>query len=195
MGTCIANACPQQAYHAIVASGTNAATLHYLKNDEPLAGRLNLLVDAAAESSCYAADVTRTTPLSGTFSAESREIYDLVLKMQSECLSMLKADVLWDDLHVRAHEIAIEGLLRLGILRGNKKEIFEKRVSVAFFPHGLGHHLGMDTHDTGGNPNYADEDSMFRYLRIRGRVPECSVVTMEPVVYFCPAPAAPVLPP
>ena len=183
--TCIENACPQQAYHGIIASGTNAATLHYLKNNEPLEGRLNLLVDAAAESNCYAADVTRTTPLSGTFSKESREIYDLVLKMQTECLGMLKADALWDDLHVRAHEIAIEGLISLGILKGNKKEIFEKRISVAFFPHGLGHHLGMDTHDTGGNPNYADEDTMFRYLRIRGTVPEGSVVTVEPGVYFC----------
>ena len=56
---------------------------------------------------------------------------------------------------------------------------------MAFFPHGLGHYLGMDTHDTGGNPNPQDSDKMFRYLRIRGKVPEDSVVTVEPGIYFC----------
>jgi hypothetical protein len=56
---------------------------------------------------------------------------------------------------------------RVRILKGSKEELLEKRISAAFFPHGLGHHLGMDTYDAGGNPNYADKDSMFRYLRVR----------------------------
>ena len=182
---CIANGCREQAYHSIVASGTNAATLHYQKNYEDLSGRWNLLLDAAGEYNCYAADITRTFPISGVFNKESRQIYDLVLKMQKECTSMLKHDVLWDDVHARAHEIAIEGLLKIGILQGNKKGIFDKRTSVAFFPHGLGHYLGMDTHDTGGHANYGDQDSMYRYLRVRGRLPAGSVITVEPGVYFC----------
>ncbi|MCJ1307370.1 hypothetical protein MMC25_001016 [Agyrium rufum] len=182
---CLALGCKNQAYDSIVASGTNAATLHYVHNDQPLKGRLNLLVDAGGEFSCYAADITRTVPLSGKFSPESKSIYELVLKMQTSCMNMIRHDALWDDIHARAHEIAIEGLLELGILRGNKKEIFDKRVSVAFFPHGLGHYLGMDTHDTGGNANYADGDSMFRYLRVRGRIPAGSVITVEPGIYFC----------
>ena len=95
---------------------------------------------------------------------------------------MLKAGALWDDIHLKAHEIAIEGLLKLGILKGDKEEILKKRISVAFFPHGLGHYLGMDTHDTGGHANYQDEDSMFRYLRVRGKVPAGSVITVEPGV-------------
>lgn len=102
---------------------------------------------------------------------------------------MLKEGVLWDDVHLLAHKIAIDGLLSLGILKGDKDEILKSRTSVAFFPHGLGHYLGMDTHDTGGNPNYADADSMFRYLRVRGTLPAGSVITVEPGVKSHPSPA------
>ncbi|MCJ1367004.1 hypothetical protein MMC16_006135 [Acarospora aff. strigata] len=183
---CIANGCREQAYHSIVASGTNAATLHYQKNSEDLAGRENLLLDAGGEYECYASDITRTFPIRGRFSEESRRIYDVVLKMQEVCTEMLKEGVLWDDVHATAHKIAIEGLLDIGILKGDKDEIFKNRTSVAFFPHGLGHYLGMDTHDTGGNPDYGDKNSMFRYLRVRGRLPAGSIVTVEPGIYFCP---------
>ncbi|PKS10122.1 hypothetical protein jhhlp_001872, partial [Lomentospora prolificans] len=174
-----------QSYSSIVASGRAAATLHYVRNDLPLEGKLNLLLDAGAEWSCYASDITRTFPISGKFSKESREIYDIVLRMQEESIAMLKDGVLWDDVHYRAHEVAVEGLLSLGILKGDKEAILKARTSTAFFPHGLGHYLGMDTHDTGGNPNYDDKDTMFRYLRVRGRLPSNSVITVEPGIYFC----------
>jgi Xaa-Pro dipeptidase len=95
---------------------------------------------------------------------------------------MLKTGVQWEDVHILAHKIAIEGLLELGILKGDAEEILKARTSVAFFPHGLGHYLGMDTHDTGGHPNYEDSDRIFRYLRVRGKLPEGSVVTVEPGV-------------
>lgn len=173
-----------QAYHGIFASGRAAATLHYVKNDAPLQGKLNLLVDAGAEWNCYASDITRTFPINGKFSRESRAIYDIVLRMQLECTAMLREGVLWDDVHLHAHKVAIEGLMNLGILRGDKDEILKSRTSVAFFPHGLGHYLGMDTHDTGGNANYADPDPMFRYLRVRGTLPAGSVITVEPGVSF-----------
>ena len=105
--------------------------------------------------------------------------------MQLECIAVLKEGVLWDDVHVLAHKILIDGLLELGILKGDKDEILASRTSVAFLPHGLGHYLGMNTHDTGGNPNYADKDPMFRYLRVRGTLPANSVITVEPGIYFC----------
>ncbi|KAL1958089.1 hypothetical protein VTO42DRAFT_5129 [Malbranchea cinnamomea] len=189
--TCMALGCRENSYHPILASGTSAATLHYQKNDDSLVDpttgekKLNLLIDAGVESQTYCADVTRVFPLSGKFSPESRAIYDIVLQMQTTALAMIKADVRWEDVHARAHRVAIAGLLRLGILRGNEDEIFDKRISVAFFPHGLGHYLGMDTHDVGGEPNYEDKDPMFRYLRIRGKLVERGVVTVEPGVYFC----------
>jgi Xaa-Pro dipeptidase len=182
---CVAHGAKEMAYHPIFASGTSAATLHYVANDAALSGKQNLLVDAGAEWNNYASDITRTFPLNGKFTKESREIYDIVLKMQNDCTDMIKEGVNWDDVHVLAHKIAIDGLLALGILKGDKDEIFKSRTSVAFFPHGLGHYLGMDTHDTGGNPNYNDEDRMFRYLRKRGTLPAGSVITVEPGVYFC----------
>jgi Xaa-Pro dipeptidase len=182
ISTCIAHGCRDQAYPSIVASGTNAATLHYIKNDEPLKERLNLLLDAGGEYRCYASDVTRTFPVSGTFSKESQSIYDIVDEMQSSCFKMLKAGVMWEEVHMNAHRVAIRGLKALGLLKGDEQDIFDKRVSVAFFPHGLGHYLGMDTHDTGGKANYADPDMMFRYLRVRGKLPENSVITVEPGV-------------
>ena len=108
---------------------------------------------------------------------------------------MLKDGVLWDDVHLTAHKIAIDGLLALGILQGDKEEILKARTSVAFLPHGLGHYLGMDTHDTGGHPNYEDKDTMFRYLRVRGNLPEGSIITVEPGVSELPRKAHEMLKP
>ncbi|KAL3473645.1 putative Xaa-Pro aminopeptidase pepP [Aspergillus californicus] len=191
IATCIANGSREMSYHPIVACGKNGATLHYGKNDEDLVDpttqrkKDNVLIDAGGEYRTYCADITRVFPLNGKFMTETRQIYEIVLKMQLECIEMLKEGVQWEDVHAYAHRIAIKGLLKLGILRGSEDELFDKRVSVAFFPHGLGHYLGMDTHDTGGNPNYEDKDTMFRYLRVRGRLPAGSVITVEPGIYFC----------
>lgn len=188
ISACIANGCREQSYHPIFAGGENGATLHYVRNDQDLADAAtrrrkgNLLIDAGGEYQTYCADITRVVPLAGKFPQETRQIYEIVLQMQRECIAMLKEGVRWDDVHALAHRIAIKGLLELGILRGSEDELFEKRVSVAFFPHGLGHYLGMDTHDTGGYPNYEDQDKMFRYLRVRGNLPAGSVITVEPGV-------------
>ena len=183
---CIALGSSQLAYSGIFASGTNAATLHYVHNNQWISGRQNMLIDAGAEASCYSSDVTRTFPLTGKFTEESRAIYSIVEKMQNRAFAMCKAGMKWEDLHMETHRIAIRGLLNLGILRGGTEdEIFENRTSVAFYPHGLGHYMGLDTHDTGGNANYSDPDPMFAYLRVRGTVPAGAVITVEPGIYFC----------
>ncbi|KAI0411044.1 peptidase M24, structural domain-containing protein [Xylaria grammica] len=185
IGNCMRQGAKKQAYPSIVASGRSAATLHYVHNDKELLGKDLLLLDAGAEWRTYAADITRTFPISGRFTEKSRAIYEIVLQMQNDCIAMLKEGVWWDDVHVRAHEIAIDGLLSLGILKGGRKEILEARTSTAFLPHGLGHYLGMDTHDTGGHPNYSDPDPLFKYLRVRRNLPAGSVITVEPGIYFC----------
>lgn len=183
---CHANGCREQAYGCICAGGTNASTLHYVHNDMPLKGRLNLLLDAGCEYNCYCADITRTFPLDGKFTKESKEVYDLVLHMQSECMKMIKAGVLWEDVHMRAHHLAAEGLQQLGIFLKNLSldDIMKSHITTRFFPHGLGHYLGMDTHDIGGNANYEDTDPFLAYLRIRGRIPANAVLTNEPGIYF-----------
>lgn len=185
VGTCISHGAHEQAYHSICASGTSCSTLHYVRNDQPLKERLNILLDAGAEYECYCADITRTFPISGTFTPESQTIYSIVDEMQAASFKLLRGGVRWEDVHETAHRVAIRGLKAAGILVGDEAEIFAKRVSVAFFPHGLGHYLGMDTHDTGGHANYEDTDTMFQYLRVRGAVPAGAVITVEPGIYFC----------
>ncbi|KAI9773575.1 MAG: hypothetical protein M1840_006849 [Geoglossum simile] len=183
---CISLGAPNQAYHSIVASGTNAATLHYQQNDAPLQDRQLLLLDAGCAYTAYASDITRTFPLTGTFTSPALKIYNLVHTMQSRCISAIEPNTSWESVHILAHQILIGGLLEIGILKGGEtEEILRKKTSVAFFPHGLGHYLGLDTHDVGGKPRYEDEDTMFKYLRIRGRIPVGSVVTVEPGIYFC----------
>jgi Xaa-Pro dipeptidase len=185
---CHANGCKQQAYPCICASGPNASTLHYVHNDQPLEGQLCLLLDAGCEYNCYCSDITRTFPLTkdGKFTKESKEIYNLVLSMQAACMDMIRAGVFWEEVHMRAHIVAAEGLRSLGILHKNlsTEEILASKVTTRFFPHGLGHMLGMDTHDVGGNPNYGDSNEYFAYLRIRGKLPANAVVTNEPGIYF-----------
>ena len=182
---CIARGAPTQAYTGIFGAGRAAATLHYIRNDAPLHGKLNLLLDAGAEVDQYASDVTRTFPLgdAGVFSAESRHIYDLVLRMQRETLAQCRPGAQWEAVHTLAHRVAIDGLLALGILRGGTPDaILARRTSCAFFPHGLGHYLGMDTHDSGGHADYADPDQLLCYLRKRGPLPVGAVITVEPGV-------------
>lgn len=180
---CLANDCRDQSYDPIFARGPNGATLHYQANDAELTDTsMSVLVDAGAQYRTYCADITRAFPLSGKFSPEARQIYEIVLDMHASCIEMIKGGALWDDIHAHAHKVAIKGLLELGVLKGSPQELFDNRVSVAFFPHGLGHHLGMDTHDVGGNPNPKDSNPMFRYLRLRGIIPTNSVVTIEPGV-------------
>lgn len=151
---CVSRKAKTQAYDPIVGSGRNCATLHYVRNDEPLKGRQLLLLDAGAEWEGYASDVTRTFPISGRWTKEAKDIYTIVDSMQRECIKRTVNGVDWRDTHMLAHRIAVKGLLQLGILHnGSEEEIFRAGTSKAFFPHGLGHFLGLDTHDVEGTPD------------------------------------------
>lgn len=142
-----------QSYPIIAASGANASTLHYTDNDQPLTNRQLLLLDAGAEYACYASDVTRTLPLAadGRFSREAAAVYRIVERMQEECIAFVRPGVAFHCLHSHAAEVAVRGLLRLGVLRdGSAEEILRRGTVAAFFPHGLGHHVGLEVHDVSG---------------------------------------------
>lgn len=177
-----------QLYDPICCAGTNCLTLHYVKNDEPLTSeKHSVLIDAGAEWSCYALDVTRCFPINGDWKTEHLEIYNIVLKMQRETMRLIKPGASWDELHLLAHRILIKEFKKLGIFRNfNDEEIFESNVTARFFPHGLGHLLGLDTHDVGGNPDYEDPDPKLRYLRLRRSLRAGMVLTDEPGIYFSP---------
>ncbi|EON98068.1 putative xaa-pro dipeptidase protein [Phaeoacremonium minimum UCRPA7] len=150
-GFCIANGA-KQAYPVIAGSGPNAASLHYGANNEALEGRQLVVLDAGAEWDCYASDVTRTLPIGGKFaSPEAEAVYAVVERMQTECVDRIKPGVVYYSLHLHAAMVAVVELLRLGILTGGTaREIFAAGTVAAFFPHGLGHHVGLEVHDVMG---------------------------------------------
>ncbi|KAL1302741.1 hypothetical protein AAFC00_003093 [Neodothiora populina] len=145
----IAHGAKHQSYGIIAGSGSNAAILHYENNDAVFGDSQLMCLDAGAEWQSYSSDITRTFPLSGNWpSKESKEIYNLVQLMQSSCTTNLKPGKNFVENQYLAHVIAIEGLLKLGILRdGSIEEIYKAGTSRAFFPHGLGHHMGLEVHD------------------------------------------------
>lgn len=147
---CALRGAKRQAYALIAGSGENAATLHYEANDQPLAGKQFLVLDAGCEYSCYASDITRTLPLTDSLSSESRTIYRLVQRMQQACIDGVRPGVLFYSLHLRAADLALKVLHRIGILKGHPDKIWLAGTVAAFFPHGLGHHLGLETHDVSG---------------------------------------------
>jgi Xaa-Pro dipeptidase len=192
LDVCVSHGAKNQAYGIIAGSGPNAAVLHYMKNNEPLRGRQLVCIDAGAEWNCYASDVTRTIPLGRDWPSEhTKDIYTIVEEMQDECIKRVKQGVRYRDLNELAHVIAIKGLQRLGILKdGSVDEIRQSGASAVFFPHGLGHHIGLEVHDVSAQPITAsDQADGHRY---REFVPTMStpllqegmVITIEPGVYF-----------
>ncbi|KAG6069317.1 hypothetical protein E4U32_000031 [Claviceps aff. humidiphila group G2b] len=144
---CIAKGSRTQAYPIIAGSGSNGSTLHYGDNDASLRNKQCIVLDAGCEWNCYASDVTRTLPLSGSWTPKAAAIHSIVQRMQDECIRRVRPGQLWRDLHLLAAAIGIDGLLKLGILKGPRNEIARAGTMAAFFPHGLGHHVGLDVHD------------------------------------------------
>ena len=136
-------------YPAIVASGHNACILHYTDNDRRIEEGDLILIDAGAEYGYFSADITRTFPASGTFTAPQREIYDLVLRAQRGAMELAKPGSTMKDLHEKAVATIAEGLVDLGLLPGTAERAIAMNHYREYFMHGTGHWLGMDVHDAG----------------------------------------------
>ena len=108
-----------------------------------------VLIDAGCELDGYASDVTRTWPISGTFSPAQREIYEIVLESQLGALEKCRVGYSYEDVHQEAVRLLIEGLLRLGLLEGSVESCLEDKSYRRFYMHGTGHWIGMDVHDVG----------------------------------------------
>lgn len=149
----------------------------------------------------------------GKFTAEARSIYSLVLEMQHASFALLKPGLHWDEVQLVCHRTLIRGFQRLGIFRSDaeytEEAILASGLTAAFFPHGLGHSLGLDVHDVptvskptdpvtgtvvvlgnGANPGVDEakwgHQSLYRYLRLRRPLEQGMVVTVEPGIYFSP---------
>ena len=137
------------AYNTIVGGGANATILHYINNEAELKDGDLLLIDAGAEYEGFASDITRTFPVGGRFTDAQRDIYELVLDCQERCIEMVAPGVTLEEMHERSVEILTDGMVRLGLLRGDVKKLIEEEQYKKFYMHRLGHYLGMDVHDVG----------------------------------------------
>ncbi|KJK15219.1 Xaa-Pro aminopeptidase [Pseudomonas sp. NPDC087612] len=137
------------AYGSIVAAGRNSCILHYQENDAPLKDGDLVLIDAGCEIDCYASDITRTFPVSGRFSPEQKAIYELVLKAQEAAFAVIAPGKHWNHAHEATVQVITEGLVELGLLKGQVHELIESEAYRAFYMHRAGHWLGMDVHDVG----------------------------------------------
>jgi len=163
-------------YTSIVGAGANATVLHYINNDGDLRDGDLLLVDAGAEYKGYASDITRTFPINGRFSKAQREIYDLVLATQVSCVEMVRPGVTHDEIKAHSVEMLTEGMVKLGLLKGEPAELIKEEKYKQFYMHGLGHLLGIDVHDVG-----------IYYYDKQSRALEPGVVmTVEPGIYVAP---------
>ena len=164
------------AYPSIVAGGKNACVLHYTENTDKLKNGDLLLIDAGAECDHYAADITRTFPVSGQFSEPQKQLYQLVLDAQTAAIEQIKPGAPWNLAHDASVEVLTKGLLALGLLEGKLKTLIKKEKFKQFYMHRIGHWLGMDVHDVG---DYK-VDQKWRLLE------PGMVLTVEPGLYISP---------
>lgn len=157
----------REGYGTIVAGGANATTLHYVFNDEELKAGQLLLLDAGAEYNYFTGDITRTYPITGQFTDEQAEVYEGVLKIQKDIIEMVRPGVPFQKFQDTATSMLTELMLELGLLTGRKEDIIQAGEHKKYYPHGIGHFLGMDVHDHGlyyskkGEPRQIEENMVF----------------------------------
>ena len=176
------------AFDTIVGSGPNSAVLHFPPSQRRFGDGELILIDAGGEYRGYASDITRTYPASDEFTPEQAELYALVRSAGLAALARCTAGTEWRDVHRTAALVIAEGLVDFGLLRGHRDSLIEQGAQSLFFPHGIGHMVGLGVRDAGevlpGRPQREDE---FPKLRIDLPLLPGYVVTVEPGIYFVPA--------
>lgn len=167
------------AYNSIIGGGDNATILHYVENNMPLKDGDLLLVDAGCNYKGYASDITRTFPVNGRFTKAQREVYDVVLEVQLECLEATKKGNTVKQRQELSIELLTEGMKKLKLLKGDTKKLIKKKAYEKYYMHGVGHYLGLDVHDAG---RYFTEQ---RAKNSRPFAPGM-VLTVEPGLYIPP---------
>ena len=164
--TFYANGSGREGYNFIVASGNNATTLHYNFNDQVCENGELLLIDAGCEINFYSGDITRTFPVNGRFSPIQKKVYQGILKIQKEIISYIKPGIYFKDLHSMGEKLLTDLMIELSLVRGRKEDIMKANEHRKYYPHGIGHWLGMDVHDSGlymikGEPRPVEAGMVF----------------------------------
>lgn len=172
------------AFPTIVASGSNACTLHYSENQHTIGEGELVLLDGGAEVDLYAGDITRTFPAGRHFHGTQRAVYDVVLRAHQAALGAVRPGNTVAHLHEVAVGVLTQGLMELGVLSGEIEELIQKKAYEPYFPHQTSHWLGLDVHDVG---DYAREGGSQK-------LEPGMVLTVEPGLYFPPVPEASSIP-
>ena len=177
------------AYDSIVASGPNAAVLHFHPTGRHLQAGEWLLVDAGAEVEGYACDVTRTVTVGSEPSPFQRAVWDIVTDAQRTAVAECRPGEEYRELHIRTAVRMAAGLVEIGLLRGEPAELVAAGAMALFFPHGVGHLIGLAVHDPGGYAAGRERSSHpgLRFLRTDRPLREGMVVTIEPGIYMIEA--------
>lgn len=169
------------AYSSIVAGGANACVLHYVDNGAVLRDGDLLLIDAACELDGYAADITRTFPVNGRYSAAQKDVYEIVLAAQAAAINAVKIGASWDDPHQAALKVLAQGMIGLGLCTGSMDGVLESGDYKRFYMHKTGHWLGLDVHDVGD----------YRLAGAYRELEAGMVFTIEPGIYIAPGSKVP----
>jgi Xaa-Pro aminopeptidase len=163
-------------YPSIIASGPNAATLHYINNDREMRTGELLLIDAGCEYGFYASDVTRTFPIGARFAPLQRDLYEIVLAAQAKGIEAIKPGIKFDDPHDAAVRVLVEGMCRVGLVKGPVEDAMRDGTWRRFYMHRTSHWLGMDVHDVG----------LYRVGGESRTLEPGMVLTVEPGIYIAP---------
>ncbi len=183
------NGAERTAYDTIVGSGPNSGVLHFMPTARAAREGELVLIDAGAEVQGYACDVTRTYAASGRFTPEQRDIYAIVDEARRNGVAKCRAGVEWRDVHLGACLDIARGLSAIGILRGRAEDLLEQDAQSLFFPHGIGHMVGLGVRDAGGKLPGRKQSKRpgICYLRMDLPLKPGFTVTIEPGIYFIPA--------
>ena len=169
-----------QAYPPIVASGKNATCLHYNVNNQPTGDQDLVLVDAGCSWQNYASDITRCFPAQGKFTEEQRKIYQAVLTTQKKCVEAVKPGNSMKEIHQLACESITQELIEIGLITSSFDTAMQEREFFEFFPHNIGHHIGLDVHDCDGlSPEERGRSEDYKLKK-------GMAVTIEPGIYIQP---------
>ena len=187
VSACLAGGAVRMAYAPIVGSGPNSVVLHYPDANRTMQAGEVVVNDTACEYGRYAADVTRTYPVSGAFSPEQKALYEIVLAAQKAGIARAVAGAAYHEIQDAAVAVTVDGLVRLGLLKGTREELVKDRSFAKFLPHGTGHWLGLDVHDAGSYEPTAAPDPKDRFavsMSYGAKLRPGMVLTVEPGIYI-----------
>lgn len=174
-------------YESIVGTGTNAAILHAIPTPRIVKDGEMVLIDAGADIQDYCVDITRVYAANGKFTEQQKTIYNLVKDAQAQSIALMRPGVEWKDIHLTSARVMAQGLIDLGIIRGSADASLETGSISVFFPHGVGHMVGLRVRDVGGKPNPNPKKYAGARLRVDMPLSEGYLMTVEPGLYFIKA--------